>query len=287
MAGVQWIAHNLTQSEGLERLIGGVDAVVHVAGLAHVFGNVTRGCFFRVNADATTHMAAAAARLSIGTFVLVSSSSVYGPHLGVPTEESICSPDTPYGESKLAGEQGASAAVKKGGTRLTILRLATLYGAGDPGNVFRLMKAIDRHRFAWIGRGSNQKTLLHVSDAARAVIRALEGGSGSAPVFNVAGDSVPMREIVTQLADHLGRRILPFQIPGALVLGGAALAAKGLPIPRLRSMHATLSKWLNDDVYDGTLFAATFGFRPTVPLAEGLRDEVEWYRQRQRFYHPA
>jgi hypothetical protein len=41
---------------------------------------------------------------------------------------------------------------------LTILRLATLYGEGDPGNVGRLMRALDRGRFLWIGDGSNRNS---------------------------------------------------------------------------------------------------------------------------------
>ena len=36
---------------------------------------------------------------------------------------------------------------------LTILRLATLYGEGDRGNVGRLMRTPDRGRFLWIGGG--------------------------------------------------------------------------------------------------------------------------------------
>ena len=51
---------------------------------------------------------------------------------------------------------------------LTILRMATLYGEGDPGNVARLMRAIDLGRFIWIGNGMNRKSLLHKEDAARA-----------------------------------------------------------------------------------------------------------------------
>ena len=34
---------------------------------------------------------------------------------------------------------------------LTILRLATLYGEGDPGNIKRLIRTIDQGRFIWIG----------------------------------------------------------------------------------------------------------------------------------------
>ena len=57
---------------------------------------------------------------------------------------------------------------------LTILRLATLYGEGDPGNVGRLMRKLDRGRFLWIGDGSNRKSLLYKGDAARACMAVAE-----------------------------------------------------------------------------------------------------------------
>ena len=57
---------------------------------------------------------------------------------------------------------------------LTILRLATLYGEGDPGNVGRLMRTLDRGRFLWIGDGSNRKSLLYRGDAANACMAVAE-----------------------------------------------------------------------------------------------------------------
>ena len=57
---------------------------------------------------------------------------------------------------------------------LTILRLATLYGEGDPGNVGRLMRTLDRGRFLWIGDGSNRESLLYRGDAARACMAVAE-----------------------------------------------------------------------------------------------------------------
>ena len=54
------------------------------------------------------------------------------------------------------------------GMALTILRLATLYGEGDPRNIKRLIRTLDQGRFIWIGDGRNQKSLLYVRDAARA-----------------------------------------------------------------------------------------------------------------------
>lgn len=164
---------------------------------------------------------------------------------------------------------------------LTILRLATLYGEGDPGNVARLMRSIDRGRFIWIGNGSNRKSLLHREDAARASLAVMQSPPSGVMVYNVSVSSCTMREVVEGLAGALGKRIPPFGIPAALVRGISSLLSL-LPLSRLQILGAMAQKWLADDVYDSRKFAQAFNFQARVNLAEGLRREVAWYRRMQK-----
>ncbi len=277
VAGAEWMQCDLTQGATLGPLVGGVDVVIHVAGLAHQFNDAPSKPFLQTNAVAVRTLAEAAVRAHVQRFILISSASVYGSGGGVKNESTRCDPDTLYGRSKLAGELEAQAAVNGTRTRLIILRPVTLYGPEDPGNVARLMRAIDRGRFLWIGSGSNRKSLLHVSDAARAVLLTARWRDDSPNVFNVGGSIVSMREVVDELAHHLGRHPPHVSIPG-VIARPAAGAAVLLPFRRIRQIGATLSKWLNDDVYDGSLFESTFGFTPSVGITDGMRQEVEWYR---------
>ena len=84
-------------------------------------------------------------------------------------ENTPCNPVGPYALSKYNAELRAIEIARVSGMALAILRLATLYGEGNPGNVGRLMRALDRGRFLWIGDGSNRKSLLYRGDAARAI----------------------------------------------------------------------------------------------------------------------
>jgi len=83
-------------------------------------------------------------------------------------------PVGPYALSKYNAKLRAIEIARDSGMALTILRLATLYGEGDPGNVGRLLRTLDRGRFLWIGDGSNRKSLLHKGDAARACMAVAE-----------------------------------------------------------------------------------------------------------------
>ena len=155
-------------------LVAGTRCVVHAAGLAHQFGRVEPVAFFETNVAASEALVRAAVTAGVEHFVFISSSSVYDDrHAGPRTEDSPCFPRGAYAESKYEAEARLARVADESEMRLTILRPATLYGADDPGNVARLMRAIDRRRFVWIGGGENLKSLIHRNDVARAVVMAV------------------------------------------------------------------------------------------------------------------
>ena len=161
----------------LKSVFHNVSVVIHAAGLAHIFDK-TKGVtapFKAINEQGTANVAYAAAEAGVRHFILISSVSVYGPFTQGTYDESVpCRPEGPYAESKYQAEQRAIEIAQQSGMALTILRLATLYGEGDPGNVARLMRTIDRGRFIWVGDGSNRKSLLYKGDAARAILAVLQ-----------------------------------------------------------------------------------------------------------------
>ena len=274
---------DITQPEELIGAIGGATTVIHAAGLAHVFDkrNIFNAQFKAINEQGTANVARVAANASVSHFVLISSVSVYGPFTQGAYGESItCHPQGPYAESKYQAEQRAIEIAIESGMALTILRLATLYGEGDPGNVARLMRTIDRGRFIWIGNGSNRKSLLHREDAARACLAVIQNPVSGVNIYNVSAPPCTMCEVVEELAGALGKRIPSFGIPASLVRGISELFSI-LPVSSLQNLGATAQKWLADDMYDGRKFEHAFNFQSRVNLAEGLRREVACYRAEQ------
>ena len=214
--------------------------------------------------------------------ILISSVSVYGPYTqGIYDENTPCNPVGPYALSKYNAELRAIEIARASGTALTILRLATLYGEGDPGNVGRLMRTLDRGRFLWIGDGSNRKSLLYKGDAARACMAVAERPASGVNIYNVSAPACTMREIVDGLADALRKRPLPVRIPASIaVSAGKVLSC--LQYKRLSGLDATIEKWLAEDVYDTSRIESDYGFHAQVDLTEGLKREVKWYRQNQQ-----
>jgi nucleoside-diphosphate-sugar epimerase len=268
--------------ESLARALRNVRTVIHCAGLAHKFGRSQPlpSDFFEVNERGTANLMRAASASGVAHVVLISSVSVYGPGHEQPNELSPCRPQGTYAESKLEGERRAIEIARQAGMRLTILRISALYGEGDPGNLARLMRAIERGRFMWVGRGENLKSLMHLEDAARACLLAAQREHGDqVEIYNLAPEPFPMRKVVTALAEELGRPAPQWHVPAALART-LARAAGWAPFFGRRSKHwyATLDKWLRNDAFDGSRFCREFDFQPSVGLRDGLRREVQWYR---------
>ena len=279
---VQGVACDVLDVDGLRSAMDGASHVVHAAGLAHIFGNADASSerFEMVNAVGTENVLRAAVAAGVQHVVHVSSVSVYGPHGNVAcTEDTPCHPVGPYATSKYEAEHRARASVQGTKTGLTILRLATLYGEEDPGNVARLMRTIDRGRFVWIGDGSTRKSLIHRDDAARACLDVvLRTSAPQISLFNVSAPPVTMQQVVGGLAQALERRVPSWRVPGALVSQATRFLGDTLHVPRAAALHATVRKWLTDDVYDGTTFDRAFDFRTDVSLNDGLAREVAWHR---------
>ena len=113
---------------------------------------------------------------------------------GGKSKNPFCNPVEPYALSKYNAELRAIEIARESGMALTILRLATLYGEGDPGNVGRLMRTLDRGRFLWIGDGSNRESLLYRGDAMRACMAVAERPALGINIYNVSAPACTMRD---------------------------------------------------------------------------------------------
>ena len=273
------ISVDLADTTSLRSACRGSAVVVHAAGLAHVPGGARRDADFEaVNVRGTAAVAQAAAAEGVRRLVLVSSVSVYGDGVCPPggfDETAPCRPTSPYGRSKLAAEGIARDTVAGTGLELLVLRLATVYGPGDPGNLARLMRLIDRGRFLWVGTGENLKTLVHVDDVGRALVAAAAIGAPTG-TYNLSAPPVSMASVVGELARALGR-----SVPGVRLPGGPCLAAARLLRmfgSRGASAATSLKTWMADDLFNGGRFEDDFGWRPAISLAEGIASEVAWFR---------
>jgi len=183
------------------------DLVVHAAGKAHTVPRTPaeESLFFRVNHQGTVNLITALGQLQEAprAFVLISTVAVYGKNEGqcISETEPLIANDA-YGLSKIMAEE-AVLSWKQPKTVKAIIRLPLVVGKNPPGNLGRMLTAIEKGRYLNIGGGKARRSLLWIEDIAPFIIRLVEAGGGTYNLTDGVGASLD--ELYTVLCDQLNK----------------------------------------------------------------------------------
>jgi UDP-glucose-4-epimerase GalE len=213
-----------------------VTAVVHLAASAHVGDSMARPhAYFTNNVGGTSALLEAMLAEDVLQLVFASSCSVYGNAASVAAhEDERVTPMSPYGESKLVSERALAWYERAYGLRWTALRYFNVAGAEDGlgEDLEASRRIIPRTIHAALGGGSPLQVFgvafdtpdgsavrdyVHVSDVARANLRALhyvEQGKDAAVINIGAGAGVSVLEIIREVGRQAGQRV-PHRIEAA------------------------------------------------------------------------
>jgi UDP-glucuronate 4-epimerase len=183
------------------------DAVVHLAALAGVRPSIHDPIGYEfTNVIGTIRLLDFCRRMEVPTFILASSSSVYGPETPLPArEDHPANPCSPYALTKLHGEQWGRLYSRMHGLRFLALRFFSVWGPGQRPDLalesFR--RRIEAGQPVIInGDGSQRRDLTHVSDVARAVGLALRWQGAGSVVLNVGtGKNHSVMDMLEAVAD--------------------------------------------------------------------------------------
>ena len=261
--GVRFIEGDLRDEEHLPGWLRGHDAVIHMAAFIEVGRSVQEPLVFAENNIINSvRLLDAMHKADVGKIVFSSSATVYGTPQSLPIRESdpLGTQSNPYGASKVATEAFVATYNQLYQMDAVILRYFNPYGPNElhepethaiP-NFIRA--ALGRKPVPLYWKGEQVRDFIYVEDLARAhtAVLAQKGlqyynvGSGTGTrMIDVIGDITDILEYHVDIED-LGER------PG--------------------DVHA-LYAWSEK-------LAAATGWRAQVPLHEGLRRTIEWFRSR-------
>ncbi|WP_043318435.1 NAD-dependent epimerase/dehydratase family protein [Pseudomonas sp. PI1] len=122
--------------------------------------------YYETNILGAENVCAWAEQVSCSDLIFTSSISPYGPSEEQKDEFSIPVPETAYGGSKLTAEKIHLAwlAAKKEHRHLVIVRPGVVFGPGEGGNVSRLIKAVIRRYFFYMGNRNTRKAGTYVKE---------------------------------------------------------------------------------------------------------------------------
>lgn len=269
----------LDSSTDWEDTLAGVDTIYHVAGTT--FARRPQD-YFTTNHQGTEAILAEAVkrRHQIKRFVYVSSLAAVGPGRdGRPVDENTSpAPITPYGRSKLAGEEAVRAA--RDILPITIVRPPAVYGPRDYG-IFEFFKAVKGGFFPMIGRRDKRVSLVHVRDLVEGIILAAESEASIGRTYFISSeDDYSMRAVADLMAALMHKRAREIAIPKSVAYGVAFLAETaanllGKPPVINRDKVTDLSQTSWSCSIERA--KSELGYEPRVPLEDGLRETLSWY----------
>jgi len=228
--GAQAVLGDLRQVGTLTRAASGVEAIVH---LAAFFRGATPDEARAINYEGTLALARAAQQAGVSKFVYISTNLVYGPGRGRPAredDEPQPAPDRFYPVSKLAAERALTQLYEGREVELCILRLAFVYGEGDP----HLSEAVNFTR-TW--PAAKRFHLVHHADVGQGIMLSLDQPVAGGQIYNVADDTpITIAEI---------RRM------------------NSLPVPENAMENQVDDPW--EGIVDTTKIKQELGFRPLYP----------------------
>ena len=190
-------------------------------------------------------------------FVYASSSSVYGDSATLPVSEDVTlSPNSPYGMTKLAGENLCTLYHRNFGVPTVSLRYFTVYGPRQrPDMAFhRFCKAaLEQQPIRVYDDGEQTRDFTYISDVVEANIRAATEDAAIGAVLNIAGGSrVTVRHVLHLLEE---------------------ISTHPLTIVFEQKQHGDV----RDTFAAITRAQKTIGYQPCITLREGLAREFAYF----------
>jgi nucleoside-diphosphate-sugar epimerase len=241
------------RTDPLDDALEHTETVFHLGAMAGLAKSWTEfDLYASCNVTATQRLLEAVRQRPVRRFIYVSTSSVYGRYAS--GDESLPTrPISPYGVTKLAGENLCRAFAEELGLPLVVLRYFSVYGPGqrpDMGYHKFINCLLTGSPITLFGDGQQARGNTYIDDCVDATVRAAEAIPDE--TFNVGGGEVAnVWEILAKLEKITGQR--------AVVRSEAARAGDQ------RSTSADTGK-----------LTRHLGWLPQVGLDEGLARQVAW-----------
>jgi nucleoside-diphosphate-sugar epimerase len=251
-----------------------IDAVVHLAGRAHVMRETVEDpleAFRFINVAGTQRLAEAALQHGIKRLIFVSSIKVQGEKTDgkafIETDTPV--PEDPYGQSKWEAEQALCRVTQNKSLEVVILRPPLIYGPHVKGNFETLLKVCLKKLPLPLGAVQNQRSLIFVGNLVSAITQCLEHDKAAGETFVVSdGENMSTAELIRRIAAAL-------QVPPRLV----PITPKFLKLAgQLVGRQAMIARLTESLTVDSSKICTLLGWKPPHSVIEGLEQTAAWFR---------
>ena len=165
-----------------------IDAIVHVAGLAHNKAKNQKE-LFDVNTTSVQHLLAIAKKNNVESLIYISSTAVYGKTYGLDiTENTSRLGKSDFSISKIKAERVIESCNLD--SKL-IIRLPLVVGPKPPGNLGRLSRSIISGSHICLSGNQAQKSLVFASDVASFISQWISESKRESGTINLCNQAAP------------------------------------------------------------------------------------------------
>ncbi|WP_078594247.1 NAD-dependent epimerase/dehydratase family protein [Evansella clarkii] len=263
---------DITDNLGLNEVFNkhkDINGVVHLAAQSKVGPSVEDpGTDANINIQGTINLLELCRKNNINSFVYASSAAVYGHAEQLPiTENAATNPLSPYGVSKLAGEEYVKAYGRLYGINVFALRFANVFGPRQSPHTeagvisIFIEQLLQGKRPVIFGDGKQTRDFIYVKDIAEAVVNCLTNKDKPAidnAVYNVSTCSeTSVQELLSTLCD-------------------ITVAENKQQFEEERPGDIKYS------YLDNSRLSADFNWKPGVSLKDGLEQTVKYYNNKKK-----
>jgi len=272
-----------TQLADVERLIEGVEVVIHLAAVIPVYGD-KGGLVQKVNVQGTKNVVDTCIAKNVKRLIHVSSIHAYNPYPHeVPLDESRAYVDEnsyPYDFSKATAQQYVLEAVKNRGLNAVVLNPTAVAGPNDhlrslAFDVFYkfyigLMPILPPGGFNWVDN----------RDVADSIVAAIERGR-KGETYIVAGEYYTNKQLSSTIGKVLNKRTTKISLPYPVLYSAAYLQEVWAKITKMEPVFARQSVQCLKDCHPNisSQKAANELGHKCRPLEETLIDVYAWMRK--------
>lgn len=259
----------LGDAKNIERFlldIDGIDVVFHQSAIISVPRSIREPWIVHeANVNTTLKIMDFCVSRNIKKFVFASTAAVYGKLKNQKaSEDFVCWPASPYGSSKLAVEDYLKTYNQAYDFESVILRYFNVYGPRQQINDYSgvitifINQLLRKESPTIFGDGLQVRDFIHVKDIVQANMLAMENENASGKIFNVAtGNSLSVLELLMILKQ----------------------------ITKNEDLEHKFGPTREGDVKFGLAetekINKILGFSPTISSTEGLKQVVEYFRNKE------
>jgi UDP-glucuronate 4-epimerase len=245
----------------LGEVLQDAEVIFHLAAQPGISATTPFKDYLNNNIIATHRLLEQAKSLAtLKAFIHASTSSVYGAYANGP-ETSEPKPTSNYGVTKLAAEQLALSYERDKGLPVTVLRFFSVYGERErPEKLYhKLIRSILNNEEFTIYEGARDhiRSYTYISDIIDGCILVLNNfEKANGEIFNLGNDkTMTTGEGIDIIEELVGKQ------------------AKFKVLPKRSGDQ-------KETAADIDKMKKTFGYQPIIGLKEGLKREVEWYKEK-------